>query len=486
MLKKNFYFLILVYLIKNSSTKDNLLNLIELKDLTKTRFSMINRYVIFAYENNQRVFDSSINFIFDDDFRGTLTKVCIYDSFDKINMIDYKFYDCLEETILDSERYIKISYDDYFYKDNCIFYLALYDSYETHSDFIYVVNSLKYLNFEDEITKTLSFGILFNFLIKKDFPTYLHYRAYRTFKTDNSFYINITNEKGKEFVNNNFSSVSDYIKIEPNVNYYAHIKILSSGSFSLKYKKYKNSILLKDENEAGVPILSGENYTFFRSLSNYAFNEPIIITGECSGPNSYSLYVKNYEPDDFESLFDSFPNDKKGFDSYLGAGYIYGSGSMHFSYDTKKINQSQKGILIGFFVESRNGIMDEANISLSVNGTRYLVNENHFTDNSINDKSPFPAGWIILIVIISLMIVVILIWIIVVQINKRKQMRENLLQNDINNVNNKRDRDTLLNPTNDNYNSTSHNGYDNKILPDDKNIYDNYDNLSACPAINKI
>ena len=103
-------------------------------------------------------------------------------------------------------------------------------------------------------------------------PAYLHYQTKSYNFIPSNIYINITNEKGEEIVNKDFDLLSNYIKIEPNVKYYAHINIYKNiitapagGIFSLKYEKYKNNILVKDENEVKRLILSHQNYTFLKT-----------------------------------------------------------------------------------------------------------------------------------------------------------------------------------------------------------------------------
>ena len=146
MSKKQIYFIIIIFLIKNSNTKDNPLP-IELKDLLVTSFSMNNQYVIFEYNNTeQRVFNSSINFLFSK-VKNSSATVYIYDSFDKIKMKDGEFINYLNKTSLANTKYFRINYDDYFYRDNCIFYIVLYDNSPKYDDNIKVVNSLKYLDF---------------------------------------------------------------------------------------------------------------------------------------------------------------------------------------------------------------------------------------------------------------------------------------------------------------------------------------------------
>ena len=318
-------FLILICSIAKTSPNINSYSTIKLKDLTEREFSMDKDYIIFEYENKEpRIYNSSINFSFN---KGGIfsTKLYIYDSLDKIqrdSSIDHKFINYLYETSLKNKKQIKISYDDDFYRDNCTFYLVLYDKlYGLHNkDTIYVVNSLKYLDFGDEITFTHSDSILFNFLIEKNFSTYLHYQTKLASRNGTFYNISIIDEEGEELINGRFNSLSGYIKIEPYVRYYAHINFLedinfNSKTFSLNYEKYKNNILIKDENEIDRTVISAQNYTFFKSISNLTINESIIFKCYFSGHfPEIEFYLKIYDSDDFESLVDSFPADKTGFD----------------------------------------------------------------------------------------------------------------------------------------------------------------------------
>ena len=413
---------------------------------------------------------------------------------DKIKINGSKFDDYLFETSLDTKDCLKISYDDDFYKDNCIFYIVLYDSSRTYNDIIYVVNSLKYLNFDNEITFGSHFPISLNFLIQKDFPTYLHYQTRNGNFIPSYIYINITNEEGEELVNKNFDSVSDYIKIEPNVKYYAHIRIskniltdLASGAFCLNYEKYKNNILVKDENEVKRLILSPQNYTFFKNISNIAVKESIIVNGLYNGNyGRHYIYFKKYKSDDFESLVDSFPTNKEGFDGVLGQG----EGFNNFSYDIKKENDSQKGILIGFFIENSNTYMPLGSGNVSLNIYK-IINDDDENPNSevikpdTIKKSSLSIGWILFIVIMSLIIVAIVIWVIYERVKKRKKIIQNLLQNDMNNTYYNYNNVEQKNPGGDNYNPipeiNDNPTNNNKIEPKDGSPYDNY---PACPPIN--
>ena len=158
MAKKYMCFFILIYLITKSKTKDNSFNTIKLEDLKTTPFSMNNKYIIFEYDNHIKTeFNSSINFIFSVGKKSS-TKVYIYDSLDKIIMTDDGFEDYLNKTTLDSTKCIRIFNDDAFYRDNCTYYIVLYDISQKYQDSIYVVNSLKYLDFGNEIKFSCDLG----------------------------------------------------------------------------------------------------------------------------------------------------------------------------------------------------------------------------------------------------------------------------------------------------------------------------------------
>ena len=92
--------------------------------------------------------------------------------------------------------------------------ILFYMIFHKNIKIIYVINSLKYLDFDNEIKFSCDFGISFNFLIEKDSLTYLHYQ---TSEIPSVFYIpynlNIINEKGEKFIDSNCNSISDYIKL---------------------------------------------------------------------------------------------------------------------------------------------------------------------------------------------------------------------------------------------------------------------------------
>ena len=486
--KKHVCFLIIIFLISNSSSKDNPFTTKKLEDLTYTPFSLDNKFIIFEYDNKERLFNSSINFIFKKGNESSI-KVYIYDSFDKINMTDDGFVDSLNETTLDSKYYIKISYDDDFYRDNCTFYLVLYDPSKTYNDSIYVVNSLKYLNLDNEITFGSNYAISFNFLIEKDYPTYFHYQTVIPTFSFSFVYINITSENGENLLTHNCERESGYVKIEPNVKYYTHIQICRdiftdkvNGAFSLNYEKYKNHILIKDDSEINRTMIISQRYTFFKNISNLTIDESIIVNFVYSGHEKYYLYYKYYNSSDFETLFEnnSFPNDRKNFDSLLGIGYDIST------YEIRKENTSQNGFLIGFFMENEGSILGNSNFKIRVYKANNEDREEKSSDDmSVSSKknSKLSVGWIIFIVMISLIIVAIIIWVIYAQIKKRNKKIESLMSNDISNNYYNANQKNL---SEGNYNSVpENNGNDahyNKILPNDDSGYDNY---PACPAINE-
>ena len=472
MAKKYMFFFILIYLITNSITKDNSFNTIKLEDLKTTPFSLNNKYIIFEYDNNIKTeFNSSINFIFSVGKKSS-TKVYIYDSLDKIIMTDDGFQGYLNKTTLDSTKCIRIFNDDSFYRDNCTYYIILYDISQKYQDSIYVVNSLKYLDFGNEIKFTCDFGILFNFFL----------------------------------INSYTNSESGYIEIKPKVKYYVHIRIyqpyeyeILEKTFYLNYEKYRNNILIKDNNYIKKSVLSSQNYTFFKSLSNLAINESIIIEGDCNTYNSDSdIYIKKYQDDNFEILYKEFPTKKSDYDHHLGKG-------KGFKYEIKKEYKEQKGILVGFFIDKKSSFTS-SEISFRAyksepkkdedDGGQKSQTDNRNSGNT-SSKSSFPVIWIVCISIVLIIFIITLCIVCLNRMQRNKRRRENydnLLQNENNNSNNynvtqvNNNNNGNYNVTqvsnNDNYNSPNENINDanfNKIMPDDELGNDNY---PALPAIN--
>ena len=494
MSKIHISFLILIYLISNSNTKDNSFTTIKLKDLVETPFILhYGDYIIFEYENKgQRLFNSSINFIFKEElFKPT---VCLYDSLDKINKNGSKFYDCLYKT--DTSSNIQISYTSSFYRDNCTYYLAIYNSPSYYKNSIWVVNSLKYINLDNDLEIIYKSNVLFHFIIEKKYSTYLHYQTKFVNLLHTFYNISIINEKGDILLNDSLNSASGYIEIKPNMKYYVDILTSDYASYnsriiSLNFEKYKNNILIKDENEINKTVLSSQNYTFFKDISNIEINETIILNAfyKYEINLKYEFYAKFYNSTDFESLVDSFPTDKKDFDYKLE---MKGYGS-NYTTEIKKINETNRGILIGFFEDGDCMYPNYINkIHLRLFKPQQKsdeddgkINSDDYPDKKASQKNTsLHIGWIIFIVMISLIIVVIIIWALVMYKNKKRKIQtDKEISNNYYNYNNNNVNQV---PNNiGNYNSSSGNNdndnYYNKISKDDENIYDN---LAACPPIN--
>ena len=504
MSKSHICFLFIIYLIAISTSKDNSFTTMKLEDLKEMQFSL-KKYVIFEYDNReQRIFNSSINFIFNTGNKAS-TNVYIYDSLDKIIKTDSGFINYLNKTTLNSTKCIRINYADSFYRDNCTYYIVLYDISQKYQDSIYVVNSLKYLDFGNEIKFTCDFGILFNFLIEKDSLTYLHYQTSALDFLDPSYHINIENETGTNLINSYTNSESGYIEIKPKVKYYVHIRIyqpyeyeILEKTFYLNYEKYRNNILIKDNNYIKKSVLSSQNYTFFKSLSNLAINESIIIEGDCNTYNSDSdIYIKKYQDDNFEILYKEFPTKKSDYDHHLGKG-------KGFKYEIKKEYKEQKGILVGFFIDKKSSFTS-SEISFRAykaepkkdedDGGQKSQTDNRNSGNT-SSKSSFPVIWIVCISIVLIIFIITLCSVCLNRMQRNKKRRENydnLLQNENNNSNNYNVTQVNNNngnynvtqvSNNDNYNSQNENINDanfNKIMPDDELGNDNY---PALPAIN--
>ena len=104
MSKSHICFLFIIYLIGISTTKDNSFTTMKLEDLKEMQFSL-KKYVIFEYDNReQRIFNSSINFIFNTGNKPS-TNVYIYDSLDKIIKTDSGFINYLNKTTKFNKMY---------------------------------------------------------------------------------------------------------------------------------------------------------------------------------------------------------------------------------------------------------------------------------------------------------------------------------------------------------------------------------------------
>ena len=361
MAKTSNFFLLLVLLFINSNNKENSINPIKLNDLNEISFSFNQPIFVFEYENKiQRIYNSSINFIIKNEKEKSI-KAYIYNSLDKvINDTENEFVNYLKEESLKETKNIKISYNESFYNDNSIYYLVLYNYGLTFSDLkfsVYVINSLKYLNFGNELSFKLNFisDLTFNFLIQKNHSTYLHYQTTGGGYLFRRYYsINITNEKGEIIFNKESDKTSDYIKIESNVKYFIKITIevvsnyeIPTPEFMINYEDYKYNILLDEEKRIRKRVLSPQNFYFFKNISNLSVGETMIFKlGSTGSSQNKYVYVKYYNSDDFYSLLETFPEDKESFDYKVTI-----SEYSRINHEIKKTQNSQKGVLFGFIIE---------------------------------------------------------------------------------------------------------------------------------------
>jgi len=486
-------FLILILLFTNSSSKDNSFTIIKLRDLTETSFSLNNQVIVLYYENNiQRIYNSSINLVFKYGEKSS-TKVYIYDSLDKINNIkDNIFIDYLKETSLKDTKCIQISHDDSFYKDNCTYYIVLYDYSLSYSDSVYVINSLKYLTFENEFFYRIncSSELTFNFLIQKNYLTYLHYQTSGTGVSlfGNTYYINITNENGEILLNKKSDETSDYVRIEPNMKYFASITI-NIGTYSqyyfpqkpeflLNYEKYGYNILLEDEREVKRRILSPQHFSFFKNISNLSIDdESIVFSGNFNNYFLKSLfYIKFYQSDDFYSLVSSFPSDKKDFDYQVGNL----DSSLSFKIEIKRIYNSQKGVLFGFFIESNeNFYINSVNNYINIKCEKAKKDhddtdkeERIESDDNDKENSSYDILWIIIGILAFFIFIIILCCCIIFNNNKNNIQQSNYNKYQYNNSNYNYNNKNV-NYNQNNYSNNEYNNYNcNKVTTNNEVVYD--------------
>ena len=491
--------LIFILLFISTKAKENSITTIKLIDLKEQSFSLNDQIIIFEYENKiDRIYNSSINFIFKYGEKIS-TKVYIYDSLDKIkNDTENEFVNFLKETSLKEIKCISISSNDSFYNDNSTYYIVLYDFSQIYSDSIYVINSLKYLTFGNEFSYRIncSSEFTFNFLIEKTYSTYLHYQTCGAGSIfGSSYYINITNEKGEILLNKSSDKTSNYIKIEPNIKYFVQIIIKSKKfytfnkpEFLLNYEEYKGNILLKDEIEITKRILSPQHFSFFKSISNLNVSESLVFIGR-----TYALlqrnriYVKFYKSDDFFSLVESFPSKKEDFDYELGH-----SESSGFKYEVKKIHETQKGVLFGYFIESSYDYTDLMPNNINIKCEKVKEEDDDTDDQPKSDKpydnkddsynsNSFTALWIVFLVL-AFVIFFIIIFCCTSHNdnNNKKQVQKNNYQNYQDQINNNNNN---YNGNNNYYNDYNNNMNYNYNKPETNNevIFD----YPPCPAINE-
>ena len=230
---------------------------------------------------------------------------------------------------------------------------------------------------------------------------------------------------------------------------------------------------------------------FFKNISDLQVDESLSFKGNTgSWFQNNVIYVKFYKSDDFYSLLESFPSKKDDFDYNLG-----NSKSNSFNYEIKKIHDSQKGVLFGYFIESTNEYLDIEPTNINIKCEKVKKKEDDSDqkktdkpyDNNDNDSSYNSSSstiWIIILVFAFCIFIVILCCCIfyndnkkhVQQSNHQNYQYQNINQNNYNYNNNSNDNSTYY--KND-YNNKNY----NYSKPDTNNevIYD----YPPCPAINE-
>ena len=91
---------------------------------------------------------------------------------------------------------------------------------------------MNYFPLENELSYNMPLDIqlLFNFIVQKNSPIYLHYqgKGIHTMLHEYAYYFRIKSEKDETFIDEQTAGLSGYIKIEPNIKYYVQIVIAKS------------------------------------------------------------------------------------------------------------------------------------------------------------------------------------------------------------------------------------------------------------------
>ena len=280
----------------------------------------------------------------------------------------------------------------------------------------------------------------------------------------------------------------------------------NNTAFSLRFEKYKNNILIENDSEIIRKVLSPQYFTFFKSISNLSVNDSIVFEDGSTNNTLQKniLCAKIYKSHDFYSLYNSFPTDKNGFDIKLGTVEHWGS----FSYKIKKQDDTQKGILFGFFIEAEDSTLPlhSSDIRLRAYKAEKNIDENYKNNNGRSDgrdwgwdntekdenrasdsSKPFPIAMIIAIVVIFIGIIFLIICC-VLNSQKNRNRRRNNSSNQVCNENNNITQKKNYNDNNDNnyYNSINDNNYNNDYYKNVEYPSGNAcDDYPACPAINE-
>lgn len=321
----------------------------KLNNFEKTHFSLKDKYIIFEYSNEveMRFGGGSIFFIFDKGFRAS-TNIFLYDSYDKIQKGDSGFINYLAKKSLNGTKYFEINDKDSFFKEKTIYYIVLNDN-KKYDDYIYIVNTLdSYLLYDNQYfyyEHTIDPELIFNFIIPKNSSRYFHYQTTRD--PFNAMYnFTFKDSGGKTYIDEKTSGVNNIIKLKPNLEYYIRIAIRKSksywaSSFILSFSEYGRNYWIKNDDDIKLDILSSQHYSFYKSISNLNISDDIIFKGnlDLDFKAEKRFYIKYYDIDNFEILYENFPSSGQFFDEQIS------SHSGKFQVKLKKTNKSQKGIL---------------------------------------------------------------------------------------------------------------------------------------------
>ena len=166
----------------------------------------------------------------------------------------------------------------------------------------------------------------------------------------------IKNENGEIFIDEKNRGTCGYVEIKPNIKYFIEIELAQSSSSSIEteifldFKKNKEKFLLEEGKEKEIRVLKPQMFSFFRKISNLKINETVRFKGKIDKSDFHidRFYVKYYESDNFENLVNDLLSNRQDFDYEIGS-LRWGS---EFEFKFKKIYNSQKGILLGVFIDS--------------------------------------------------------------------------------------------------------------------------------------
>ena len=362
---------------------------------------MKDKYIIFEYSNEveMRFGGGSIFFIFDKGFRAS-TNIFLYDSYDKIQKGDSGFINYLAKKSLNGTKYFEINDKDSFFKEKTIYYIVLNDN-KNYDDSIYIVNTLDfYLLYDNQYfyyEHTIDPELIFNFVIPKNSSRYFHYQTTRD--PFNAMYnFTFKDSGGKTYIDEKTSGVNNIIKLKPNLEYYIRISIRKSksywaSSFILSFSEYGRNYWIKNDDDIKLYILSSQHYSFYRSISNLNISDDIIFKGnlDLDFQAEKRFYIKYYDIDNFEILYENFPSSGQFFDEEIS------SHSGKFQVKLKKTNKSQKGILLGIFINSRNIMMEHSNLTV------YGLSKSKDDEDDNSFYLPYWAVDIIMIIIVIIL-----------------------------------------------------------------------------------